>query len=168
MSEEIDVRDLELQELRKEVKDFKDKYFRALAEQENARKRMHKERQEGTHYLIAEIILDFLAPLDQFEKALMFAEASPPEVKNWAVGFEMILQQFKEALAAQNVKSFDSIGKPFDPHLHEAIEAIETDLHPEGTVLEEELKGYTIDERTLRPARVKVATATKKEGENDD
>lgn len=169
MSEEESqsVLQLEVEELRKEVKDFKDKYFRALAEQENARKRMQKERSEGTHYLVSDVISEFLQPLDQLEKALYFAEASSPEVKNWAVGFEMILAQFKDVLAGHNVKSFDAIGKPFDPHLHEAVEMVATDEHSEGTVIEEELKGYMIGDRPLRPARVKVAQATTKEGEEN-
>ena len=71
----------------------------------------------------------------------------------------MILSQFKEVLTSHGVVSFTSIGMNFDPHLHEAVEVEETLLTPEGQIVQEFVKGYKSAQRTLRPARVKVAKA---------
>ncbi|HRD55243.1 MAG TPA: nucleotide exchange factor GrpE, partial [Parachlamydiaceae bacterium] len=81
------------------------------------------------------------------------------EVKHWAIGFKMIMEQFKDVLIAQGVSAFKSQGTEFDPHCHEAVEMIETDEYPSGTVVEESIKGYKMGEKIIRPARVKVAKA---------
>lgn len=147
-------------ELEKELAECKDKYLRLLAESENARKRLQKERQELIQYALQNLVVDFLHPIDHFENALKFAEeANSPEVKHWAKGFEMLLDQFKDVLARNNVVAFESEGKHFDPHFHEAVETIETTEANPGTVLSESVRGYRMGERTIRPARVKVAKA---------
>lgn len=145
--------------LEKSLKECQEKYLRLLADSENARKRMQKERQEHLKYAVENIIVEFLHPLDSFEKALKFAENMSDEVKNWALGFEMILGQFKQVLTANGIVPFESLGKHFDPHLHEAVEVIETEEYSSGTVVHEFLKGYRMGDRTIRPARVKVAKA---------
>lgn len=150
---------LELESLRRELAEVKDKYLRVLAESENARKRLHKEKQENVQYAIQNVIVDFLNPIDHMENALGFAQQMSDEVKHWAIGFQMILSQFKDILSTQGVKPFLSEGKPFDPHRHEAIEMIETSAMPPGIVIEESLKGYMMGDKTIRPARVKVSKA---------
>lgn len=147
----------EFEGLKNQAEEYKDKYLRVLADMENTRKRMQKERLEYTQYAIGDTIADFLQPLDNFENALGFAGEYSEELKNWALGFQMILTQFKDALANQGVIPIVTKGESFDPHLHEAIEMIETDEAPEGTIMEECMRGYKMGERTLRPARVKVA-----------
>lgn len=142
--------------------DFKDKYFRLLADMENSRKRLQKEKHEMTRFAIENVLAEILLPIDTLENALGFAEQMSPETRNWATGFEMILSQFKEILGNHNVVAFHSIGESFDPHRHEAVEIEETHEHPDGTILHEFLKGYKCGERILRAARVKVA---KKPGE---
>lgn len=137
--------------------DWKEKYLRTLAEMENMRKRMQKERHEMTQFGIESALGEFLHAIDNFENALRFAEGGGPEVKSWAQGFEMILSQFKEALQTQGITAFHSEGKLFDPQSHEAVEIIETDEVPEGTILQEFTKGYRSAARIVRPARVKVA-----------
>jgi molecular chaperone GrpE len=77
----------------------------------------------------------------------------------------MILGQFKEALNNNGVESFSAVGEIFDPHCHEAVEMITTDEYPSGTVIEESLCGYKMGEKTLRPARVKVAKRAPPEAE---
>ncbi len=150
--------ELELARLRQAEDELKDKYLRVLAETENLRKRLQKERQELIQHAIQNMIIDFLMPIDHFENALQFTNQASPEVKHWAVGFQMILNQFKDVLAANGVAAFTSIGQPFDHTRHEAIEMVETSEFPPGVVVEESLRGYTINkERILRPARVKVA-----------
>lgn len=155
----VSVNSLELESLRRELAEAKDKYLRVLAEAENARKRLQKEKQENVQYATQNIIVDFLNPIDHMENALGFAQQMSDEVKHWAVGFQMILTQFKDVLANNGVKPFPSEGQPFDPHRHEAIEMMETTAVPPGTVVEESLKGYLIGDKVIRPARVKVSKA---------
>jgi molecular chaperone GrpE len=136
---------------------WKDKYLRALAEQENMRKRIGREKQEMVSFGIENAIAEFLPAIDNFENALRFAEHGEGAVKNWAIGFEMILSQFKEVLYNHGIVSFHSEGNHFDPQVHEAVEIVETTEHPDGTIMHEFTKGYKSATRTIRPARVKVA-----------
>lgn len=145
------------QEVAPEEIDWKDKYLRMLAEAENMRKRMQKEKQEIAKFGIENAISEFLPAIDHFEKALRFAENNSGEVKNWALGFEMILSQFKEVLHNHGIVSYHSEGNTFDPEYHEAVEIVETNDYPDGTILQEFTKGYKSASRTIRPARVKVA-----------
>lgn len=140
-----------------EEESWKDKYLRALAEQENMRKRIQKEKHEMVAFGIENAISEFLGAIDNFENALRFAENGSKEVKSWATGFEMILSQFKEILHNHGIVSFHSEGNTFDPEYHEAVEIVETAEHPDGTIMHEFTKGYKSSTRTIRPARVKVA-----------
>jgi molecular chaperone GrpE len=157
----------ELEKLEAEVRDYKEKYLRALADAENQRKRMVKERDEQNKFTIISVLADFLHPLDNFENALRFSDQMSPEVKNWAMGFQMILSQFKEALNAQGAQPMQTVGLAFDPHLHEAVEMQETTEHPPGIILEEFTRGYTLGNRIIRAARVKVSQAPKSAPQND-
>ena len=151
-----------------ELKEYKEKYLRLLAEVDNTRKRMQKEKQEMTRFAVENVISEILAPIDNLENALQFTKGMSEEVRNWAQGFTMILGQFKDVLSNHGVTPFPSVGSKFDPHMHYAIETEETSEKPEGTILEEYVKGYRSGERTVRPARVKVATsptAKKNEGQ---
>ncbi|MBI3236485.1 MAG: nucleotide exchange factor GrpE, partial [Chlamydiales bacterium] len=130
---------------------------RVSAEADNTRNRMQKEKQERTRFAIENIVEELLNPIDSLENALQFTQNLSDEIKNWAYGFQMILNQFKEVLSNHGISSFDSEGMLFDPNLHYAIETEETTEKPEGTILQEFVKGYKSKERTLRPARVKVA-----------
>jgi len=150
-----------------EVDDFKEKYLRLLADTENTRKRMQKEKQEMTRFAIENVITEVLLPIDTFENALGFTEQMSEDTRNWARGFEMILSQFKEILHNHNIVAFHSKGEMFDPHKHEAVEVEETHDHPDGTILEEFLKGYKSGDRTLRAARVKVAKTPQQESEEE-
>lgn len=170
-SQTTTVRELELESLRKEAADnreYKDKYLRLLADMENMRKRMQKEKQELTQYAIENVITDFLPPMDHMENALRFADQMSDEVKNWAIGFQMILTQFKDALVSNGIQAVNSKGLPFDPHTQEAVEMVETNEHAAGTVVEECVRGYKMGERTIRPARVKVAKAVSSDTNNEN
>lgn len=156
---EITITDIELEQLKKELAEAKDKYLRTLAEAENARKRLAKEKQEMIQYALQNLIVDFLNPIDHMENALKFTQQMSDDVKHWAVGFQMILTQFKDVLSNNGVAPYPSEGKSFDPHKHEAVETISTNDFPAGTVVEESLKGYAMGDKIIRPARVKVAKA---------
>jgi len=149
-----------MQKLQQELNESKDKYLRLLAESENMRKRIQKEKQESIRFALDNAFAEILTPIDNFENALNIAtqgDQISPDVKNWALGFQMILSQFKEMLAENGITSFVSEGKPFDPHRHLAIETEETDTLPEGIVVKEFVKGYSANDRIVRPARVKVS-----------
>ncbi len=145
--------------LNEEIIDYKDKYLRSLAEADNARKRLQKEKQDMTRFAVENVISEILSPIDNLENALNCTAHLSDEMRSWAQGFQMILGQFKEVLSNHGVTSFHSEGNLFDPHLHYAIEIEETDTHPDGTILREFVKGYKSGDRILRPARVKVAKA---------
>ena len=154
-----------LSQVQEELKECQEKYLRMLAESENARKRMQKERQEMTKYAVENVLAEFLHPIDSFEKALQFAESMSPEVKNWAIGFEMLLNQFKHILSQHGVQEYHSVGKSFDPHLHEAVEMVVTTEYPPGVIVEEFVRGYKVGDRPIRVARVKVAKAPEEKTE---
>ena len=147
--------------LQKQFDEMKEKYLRALADGENSRKRFAKEKQEIIGFTIENAIGEFLPAIDHFENALKLAEGATGDVKNWAIGFQMIFAQLKEVLQNYGISAFQSCGQLFDPQLHDAVEIQETDEAPEGTILQEFSKGYKSSTRTIRPARVKVARAKK-------
>lgn len=146
-----------------EEENYKDKYLRLLADMENMRKRMSREKLDSVKYSLDSIVCDLLIPLDNLENALKYTKGDQvsPELKNWAMGFEMILGQFKEALSHHGVTAFESLGEAFDPLKHQALEMIESE-GPEDIVVEECLKGYKREDRIIRPARVKVSKKTNK------
>ncbi|WP_201456724.1 nucleotide exchange factor GrpE [Chlamydia sp. 17-3921] len=158
---ETEIQDLqqEIIALKAELQEKNDKYLMTLAESENARKRMQKERQEFMQYAVENVLIDFLNPIESMEKALNFTTQMSEDVKNWAVGFAMILGQLKQIFSDKGVTEYSSLGQKFDPFLHEAVETQETSEAPEGTILEEFSKGYKIGDRPIRVARVKVAKA---------
>lgn len=158
----------ELQKAKEEAAEYKDKYLRLLAENENTRKRMQKERQEMTQFAVQNLIVDFLNPIDHMQNALRFSDQMSGEVKHWALGFNMILTQFMDVLTNNGVIAVDSVGKPFDPHFHEAVEVAETSDVPPGTIVEEFVRGYRMGDKSIRPARVKVSKAVTEPAEKLD
>lgn len=152
-----------------EAKDeYKEKYLRLLAESENMRKRLQKEKQEMTAFAQERLMSEFLQPIDHMENALKYTEQMSDEVKHWGLGFQMILTQFKDVLAMNGVHPFASKGHHFDPHFHEAVETEERHDTAPGIVIEEFTKGYKMGDKIIRPARVKVSKAILKTEENED
>ena len=155
------------EDLEAQIKEYQNKYLGALAETENAKKRMQKEKLDSMQYAIDNIMGDLLLPLDNFEKALSFKEQMNDEVRNWAMGFEMILSQLQEGLESNGIVPFSSIGERFDPTLHEAVEVEEIEEGKENMIVKEFVRGYKSKERILRPAKVKV-TKIKEKGTKDE
>lgn len=147
----------------KDATDYREKYLLELADKENMRKRLLREQTEAIRLASERSALDILAPLDQFENALKFASEMSDEVRNWAVGFEMIFSQFKEWLTRQGITSYSSKGEIFTPLLHEAVERIVDNKLQEGTILREFTRGYRGRQRVIRPARVAVCVHVKDE-----
>lgn len=163
-SKETIISEKELEMLRRDAMDYKHKYLHQLADSDNARKRLQKDKEELVQYSTRNLISDFLDPIDHLENALKYTTSASDEVKHWATGFNMILNQFKDVLANNGVKQIEAVGKEFDPHFHEAIEMIITAEHPPGIVVQESTRGYTIGGKTLRPSRVTVSKAPVVEG----
>ncbi len=148
--------------LQKEVAEMKDKYIRTYAEMENIKKRCQTEIQQRSKVAISDFALDVLPVADNLSRAL---DAPIPEelkdnefIKNLILGLEMTQKSLLHALEQNNVHPIDSIGKPFDPNIQKAIQQIEDDSVPDGTVVQEWQKGYRIgNDRILREAMVIVS-----------
>ena len=158
----VTITDIELEQLQQDAKEYKDKYLRLLAEQENTRKRLIKEKEELTEYAVQKVVLEFLQPIDHLEQALAYTDKMSHEVRHWCEGFKMILTQFKDLLNYHGIQEFHADGTPFDPHHHEAIEMVENEDVEPGTVIAEMRKGYKMGQRTIRPAKVKVSKRPEK------
>ena len=135
-----------------------DRLARLQAEFENARKRAAREQQEYRDYAVTEAIKLLLPILDSFERALQSASTKSGEFRS---GVELIYKQLQDALVKLGVQPIVAQGQPFDPHLHQAIEMVETDEVPDHHVVDELQRGYRLKERLLRPAMVRVAKSTK-------
>lgn len=169
----ITLTDLEFETLKKEATDFKLKYLHLLADIDNAHKRIQKERQDIMKYAYENVIQEFLYPIDHLENALKHVDNASGEIKNWAFGFKMILTQFQDALTKFGVSPMESVGRTFDPHLHEAVDVVISKDLPPGTIVEESLRGYKMGDKVIRHARVKVAqrepvTPSKDESQNKE
>jgi molecular chaperone GrpE len=147
--------DQRAQELEAQVKEKDAKYLYLYAEFENYKKRSFKELQDARKFGWENVGRDLLQVLDNLERAM----AHTPEGtdKNLVVGLQMVIQQFKQTLQRNGVEEVPTIGKAFDPNLMEGMGQEPSNL-PAGTVSSEQLKGYTIHGRLLRPARVMVSS----------
>lgn len=151
--------------------DFKEKYMKAIAEMENLRKRFDQERKDVMKFRASSFIQNILPTVDMFEMAMKAQNASE-EVRNWLIGFEMILNNFKSTLENEGVKEIVvKKGDDFNHSLHHAIEEVEIEDVEPGKVVEVKMKGYTIHDRLLRPATVTVAKSqddTKEENKEEE
>ena len=144
----------ELQKLRAERDTLLDRLARLQAEFENARKRATREQQEFRDFATADAIKALLPALDSFERAL---QAPASQLNEFRGGVELIYKQMQDALAKLGVSAVPAKGERFDPHVHQAIEMVETTDVPDHQVVDELQRGYKLKERLLRPAMVKVA-----------
>jgi molecular chaperone GrpE len=143
----------ELDRLRREIADLKDRSMRTLADFDNFRKRSERERQEAKRYALFEPLREFIGLVDNLERALS-AGGAADDLKR---GVEMILRQMQELLRRHGVREVQAAGAPFDPALHEAVSREERPGIAAPTVVEELQRGYQLHDRLLRPAMVKVA-----------
>ena len=155
----------ELTTLRAEAEAQKDRALRALAEVENVRKRMERERDEARTYSVTRFARDMLTVADNLSRALAALTPAVRETADDALnavlnGVEATARELQAALGRHGVKPVDAEGRRFDPHLHQAIAELpgKAGVEP-GTVLHVVQQGYTIGDRLLRPAMVTVAKA---------
>jgi molecular chaperone GrpE len=128
---------------------------RRQADFENYRKRVERERQEDRRHGIGRLIEDLLPVLEAFERALKAHD--DPAYEEYLKGLELIYRQLWDTMARHGLERIAAAGKPFDPHFHHAIERVESDDHPEGTVLAVLQDGFLLHGRVLRPSIVRVS-----------
>lgn len=136
---------------------LQDRLLRTVAEFDNYRKRIDRERRDQANALMADAIEELLPIIDNLERALEAPVGTDGEV--FLAGVELIHRQMTELLSRRGVKPIEAVGADFDPHFHQAMVHEASSEHREGEVMEELRKGYTLGDRLLRPAMVKVAKA---------
>ena len=131
-------------------------YLRALADHENYRRRVAKERDEDRKFASYSLIRDLLPSLDNLRRAVDAAR-SASNSDQIVQGVGMVLKQVDEVFERHGAKPIPSAGQPFDPNVHEAIQQIPSADHPAMTVLQEVERGYTLHDRVIRPSKVLVS-----------
>lgn len=149
-----------------------DQFVRAVAETENVRRRLEKEKEETARYAISKFAKDVLSVGDNFQRAIsaVSAEAAhaDPALKNLLDGVVLAERDFQAALERNGVKLIDPAGQLFNPHHHQAVMEREDASVPNGTVLQVFQAGYLIDDRCLRPAMVVVSRGGPKAAKADN
>lgn len=146
LKKQIDTQKIELGET-------EDRLKRVAAEFDNYKKRSAKEKEMMYNSLLADIILKFLPVVDNLEKAL----EAKTEDENYKQGIELVLRQFKDVLTASGVKEIETVGKTFDPELHEAVSSVIDENLGEKEIKQEYRKGYMIGNKVIRHSMVIVA-----------
>jgi molecular chaperone GrpE len=147
--------DAEMAKLAADFDELRQTLLRRQADFDNYRKRIEKERSEDSKRATARVIEGLIPVIDSFESAL--AAHRETEYENYRKGFELIHRQLLDNLTKLGVERIDPLGKPFDPHLHQALDRAETTDHADGTILQVFQPGYFFHGRVLRPAMVRVA-----------
>lgn len=142
-----------------QLEEFKAQYTRLAADFENFRKRTQKEKQDLEEQSKCNSIKELLPVVDNFERARAHIKPQSDGEMTIHKSYQSVYKQLVEALKRLGVAAMRPEGEIFDPNLHEAVMREQTDEHPDGTVLEELMRGYVMGDRVLRHAMVKVATA---------
>lgn len=153
----------EIQALEAQLEEMKDKYLRSLAEMDNLKKRLQRERDNIVKYSTESLIKDFLRIFDAIEKSILMAMELHPEDSKFIDGNRMVEKLFLETLKRHNVEPIEAKGMPFDPQYHEAMLHVDReDVLIPGLVVDELEKGFMLHDRVLRPSRVTVSKAKEK------
>ena len=145
----------QLAELQRERDDYQDRWMRKAAEFENYRRRIERERREQADQTVTDLLLDLLLVVDDFDRALTVDAGEGGAA--YRKGVELIHSKLHDLLRKQGVKPIEPVGADFDPNIHQAVAHEASPDHRDGEVIDELRKGYTIWDRLLRPAMVKVA-----------
>lgn len=149
----------EVESLRSQVDDRTNQYVRIAADFDNFRRRAQKEKEELEDKIKCSTISELLPVVDNFERARSQIKPQTDGEMNIHKSYQSVYKQLVDCLKRVGVSPMRSEGKEFDPNLHEAVMREATDEHPEGTVMEELVRGYMLGDRVLRHAMVKVAAA---------
>ena len=159
LKDKLKKRESEIKLLKKENKILKEEYLRKIAEMENLRKRLEREKSEFYQYALSEFLKELFTVLDNFERAL--GSEGQGNGKSFREGIEMIYKQYLDLLMKQGVTPIEIKEKKFDPNLQQAFITEESEDVEEPEVIEELQRGYTLHNRLLRPALVKVVVPKK-------
>ena len=151
----------QLAQARQEASDNWHKYVRERAEMDNYRKRQERVLVDRVQQQKKQLLHKLLGVMDNVDRALVYQDTLSRQDLQQAL--RMFQWQMNEVMRGEGLSTVPTVGEPFNPYVHEAIEAIEDSDKPEGTIVEEVLKGYTLGDETLRPARVKVSMGNKQE-----
>ena len=159
----------ELHEQAAKAAEYYDRLQRQVAEADNLRKRLAKEKQDAIRYANEALIENLLPTMDSFEMAITATQDSGANnIESLKTGIEMVYTQLKRTLEEAGVTEIDAVGQAFDPSLHEAMSRKQTDEADEGPVLEQTRKGYRLRDRLLRAASVVVAAPVGEEEEDTE
>jgi molecular chaperone GrpE len=150
------------QQLQIEKQELVERLLRKQAELENFRKRMQREKEEFLQHATFDLIRALLPTLDGFERALKHRDANVPP--QYYQGMELIYKGLTDVLDRAGVKAVETEGQQFDPHVHQAVETVESANHRDQEIVEELQRGYKLKHRLIRPAIVKVAVRSQAEG----
>jgi molecular chaperone GrpE len=162
---EIEKLQAQLADKDKELVELKDRYLRALADSENARKRIRQQSDDSIRLQRENLLRELLPIVDNLERAVEAARGGG-NGKPIVEGVEMVLRGVLDFLKTHGVTQLTSVGQPFDPQRHEAVDQVESNQHPPNTVVNEFHRGYQIGDRVLRPARVAVTRGSGDGGGN--
>ncbi len=146
----------ELEAVRAEAAANYDRYVRAVAELDNYRKRTVRMRAEARDEILRDILLQVAPILDNLRRAL---GQETQEAESLKQGVELICGQFNDVLKGYGLAEIEALGQPFDPEVHEALAEVPDDEYAPGTVIEEMEKGYKLNDKVVRCARVVVSKA---------
>jgi len=149
----------QLEEKQKEAAANYDKYLRAVADLDNYKKRAARERADYIKYANENILKDLLSILDNMERAREHAGNSR-DFDSFLEGLDLIQGQFRDLLARYGVETVETKDREFDPNVHEAVMSVEGNAENDNKIVEEYEKGYILNGRLLRPAKVSVAKNT--------
>jgi molecular chaperone GrpE len=145
----------EIERLKEDLRREHDMYLRALADYDNYRRRVERERTTAARSGKRELILQLLEVLDGFDRALQHMGDAPSSV---AEGLQLLQRKLLSVLEAQGVTPLQSLGETFNPEFHDAIGTVRSDDMESGTVADEVQRGYRWGDDVLRPARVRVVS----------
>jgi len=145
-----------LEEAQAEIARIRDQLLRTAADFDNFRKRTRRELDDAHKRGKEELLRELLPVFDNLERAVVHA-GQASDAKAVADGVGMVLKQFGDTLGKVGIKRIPTVGGPFDPSLHEAIQQVETNDHPAGTIVAEVQPGYALGDRLVRAAMVVVA-----------
>jgi molecular chaperone GrpE len=149
----------QLAQARQEAADNWNKFLRERADADNFRKRQERLLAERVQHQKKTLLHKLLGVMDNVERALVYQDTLDRQGLQQAL--RMMQWQMNEVMRGEGLSPVPTVGEAFNPYVHEAIEAVEDSDKPEGTIVEEVLKGYTLGDETLRPARVKVSMGNK-------
>ena len=141
-----------------------DQHLRVVAELQNYKRRVQQERDQLARYALEGLLTELIPVLDNFERA-MEVTVDSPDGECLMTGVKMIYDQIQNVLAGYGAARIDALGQDFDPHLHEAIEKEPSTALPPNVVVRELAKGYQLNGRLLRPAKVRVTVRPEGEAE---